>query len=103
MGQEIVYISSADYAKGAAFQLENRSCCSACAVQVLDTLDPKSKELLLGKMFKATQDRQSVTSSNRTLPGPGSAGSSRKIPVARAGPPPPPLRSSWGSAGWSWC
>jgi hypothetical protein len=96
MGQEIVYcfkcqkrISSSDYAKGTAFQLENRSCCSACAVQVLDTLDARSKELLLGKMFKATQDRQSATSpSNRTPVGPHPGSSSRKIPVPPTAPPP---------------
>ncbi|HLY75118.1 MAG TPA: hypothetical protein VKU80_13440 [Planctomycetota bacterium] len=69
MGQEIVYcfkcqkrILGADYAKGLAFQLENNSCCSACAVVVLDTLPPKAKEQLLGKMFKATQERQSTSS-----------------------------------------
>src|SRR3954465_8886591 len=66
MGQEIVYcfkcqkrIVGADYAKGLAFQLENNSCCSGCAVQVLDTLPAKAKEQLLSKMFKATQERQS--------------------------------------------
>lgn len=89
MGQEIVYcfkcqkrIVGADYAKGLAFQLENNSCCSGCAVQVLDTLPPKAKEQLLGKMFKATQEKQSgPASSARPMGGSHDAGT-RRVPVA---------------------
>lgn len=92
MGQEIVYcfkcqqrIVSSDYAKGLAYQIENHSCCSACAVGVLDTLTPKQKELLLAKMFKATKGKQPDAPEPVASAYP-SAGT-RKIPVIAAPKP----------------
>lgn len=100
MGQEIVYcfkcqkrIVGADYAKGLAFELENNSCCSACAVLVLDSLPPKAKEQLLGKMFKATQDHLPPPSggspaaggarpSTRRTPGPSGVSAGPRRPLA---------------------
>lgn len=97
MGQEIVYcfkcrkrLIGADYAKGLAFQLENKSCCSSCAVKVLDTLPPKDKELLLGKMFKSTHEHQSGPSrANKGGSGTAPSASTRRIPTS---PGPTPLR-----------
>ncbi|MBV8878837.1 MAG: hypothetical protein JO332_02625 [Planctomycetaceae bacterium] len=102
MGQEIVYcfkcqrrIVSADYAKGLAYQLENNSCCSSCAVEVLETLPARSKELLLAKMFKATQQKQSQTSGTlKALSSPPTSGSTRKVPILPAPPPPAPKSSA---------
>jgi len=95
VGQEIVYcfkcqkrIVSSDYAKGLAFQLDNNSCCSGCAVQVLDTLPPKAKEQLLGKMFKATQQRQSGSGSSNSPAGGSPAAGTRRIPVLPSPPRP---------------
>jgi hypothetical protein len=89
MGQEIVYcfkcqkrILGSDYAKGHAFDLENNSCCSTCAVQVLDTLPPKAKEDLLARMFKATQGHQPPPASSK---GGGPRVSTGRIPIV-AGP-----------------
>jgi hypothetical protein len=87
VGQEIVYcfkcqkrIVGTDYAKGLAFQLENNSCCSGCAVQVLDTLPPKAKEQLLSKMFKATQEHQSTNpTSSKGKSGPGREQATRRF------------------------
>lgn len=89
MGQEIVYcfkcqqrIVTADYGKGLAYQLENRSCCSRCAVDVLETLPPDAREELLDLMKAAQQRKQSKTSGALKAIKPGSAsGSTRKIPV----------------------
>lgn len=88
MGQEVVYcfkcqnrITSTDFAKGQAYQVENNFCCSACAVTVLETLPPKAKEQLLAKMFRATHERQSTSSP--TLP---SASSTGRIPHATPRP-----------------
>jgi hypothetical protein len=95
MGQEVVYcfkcqkrITSADFAKGQAYQVENNFCCSACAVTVLETLPPKAKEQLLAKMFKATQERQSAS--------PPSASSTARIPHATPRPMPVRAPSSSG-------
>jgi hypothetical protein len=95
MGQEIVYcfkcqkrILGSDYAKGQAFDLENNSCCSACAVQVLDTLPPKAKEQLLARMFKATQSHQPPPAPSKGGGG-GPRASTGRIPIV-AGPSVPP-------------
>src|SRR5436190_22786152 len=96
MGQEIVYcfkcqkrILGGDYAKGLAYQLEHNSCCSVCAVKVLDTLPPKAKEQLLGKMFKATHEHQSSSSAaHRVIKSPSPASSTRRIPVVTTAAPP---------------
>jgi hypothetical protein len=92
MGQEIVYCSKcqkrilgSDYAKGLAFELENSSCCSACAVGVLDTLAPKAKEQLLAKLVKANQERAPMSSAASRAGSPP-ASMSRKIPLATAAP-----------------
>lgn len=70
MGQEILYcfkcrnrIVSADFAEGHAYQVGINASCAACAAEFLQTLGPKDRELLLAKMFKATQDRQKPSSS----------------------------------------
>lgn len=105
MGQEIVYcfkcqkrILGSDYAKGHAYQLENSSCCSGCAVQVLETLAPKAREQLLAKMFRETHDKQSVSSGGmKSMPGPSPASSTRKIPV-QPGPLPRPRSAEPSSA-----
>jgi hypothetical protein len=89
VGQEIVYCSKcqkrilgSDYAKGSAFELENTSCCAACAVVILDTLPPKAKEQLLAKMFRATQERHSEAKEPPGAYGGGRPVSSgKKIPV----------------------
>jgi hypothetical protein len=92
VGQEIVYcfkcqerILATDYAKGRAFQLENNSCCSGCAVLVLDTLSPKAKEQLLAKMFKATQEHQARSASSvKPAGGTSSSDGTRRIPTLPA-------------------
>src|SRR5579872_285991 len=102
MGQEIVYcfkcqtrILGTDYSKGLAYQLENHSCCSACAVRVLDTLPPKAKEQLMGKMFKATQEHQSTNSASaKAKSGPVRESTTRRIPVLS-----PPVASPRHHAG----
>ena len=106
MGQEIVYcfkcqkrILGSDYAKGQAFDLENNSCCSTCAVLVLDTLAPKAKEQLLARMFKATQGHQPPPASSKGGGG-GSRSSTGRIPIV-AGPsalPRPPASEPSRSA-----
>jgi len=65
MGQEILYcfkcrtrIVSADFAEGHAYKVGINASCGACAAEFLQTLGPKDRELLLAKMFKATQGRQ---------------------------------------------
>jgi antitoxin component HigA of HigAB toxin-antitoxin module len=71
MGQEILYcfkcrnrIVSADFAEGHAYQVGINASCSACAAEFLQTLGPKDREVLLAKMFKATQGRQKPTGSH---------------------------------------
>src|SRR4051812_24691395 len=95
MGKEIVYcfrcqkrILGSEFERGQAYHLENSSCCSSCAVHVLETLPPKAKEQLLSKMFKATQERQQ---SNTPIPKPPGPGSTPRIPIV---PPRPPAPSS---------
>jgi len=70
MGQEILYcfkcrsrIVSADFAEGHAYQVGINASCGACAAEFLQTLGPKDRELILAKMFKATQGRQKPTGS----------------------------------------
>jgi len=108
MGQEIVYcfrcqqrIVSSDYAKGLAYELENSSCCSTCAVELLETLQPQAKEQLLGKMaLVAQQRRQSKTSGNLKAIKPGSSsGSTRKIPIQAAPKAPVALYGGLAAAG----
>jgi hypothetical protein len=98
MGKEIVYcfrcqkrILGSEFERGQAYQLENSSCCSSCAVHVLETLPPKAKEQLLAKMFKATQERQQ---SNTSIPKPTGPGSTPRIPIVPLRPPAAPARSS---------
>src|SRR5436190_6034822 len=93
MGQEIVYcfkcqtrIVGGDLEKGLAFQIGNNTSCAACAIKVLEELPAREKELLLSKMFKATQQRQqpSSTKSRIVLSEPMSAPAS---PPSSARPP----------------
>jgi hypothetical protein len=94
MGQEVVYcfkcqsrITTTDFAKGQAYQVENNFCCSSCAVGVLETLPPKAKEQLLAKMFKATHDRQSASSASvKTSANPPPPSSTSRIPHATPRP-----------------
>src|SRR6185369_9949178 len=105
MGQEVVYcfkcqkrITSTDFTKGQAYQVENNFCCSSCAVVVLETLPPKAKEQLLAKMFKATHDREAASvSSSKTSANPG-ASSTARIPHAT----PRPMRVDGPSSSGPW-
>src|SRR6185503_19759701 len=93
MGQEVVYcfkcqkrITSTDFAKGQAYQVENNFCCSSCAVGVLEKLPPKAKEQLLAKMFKATHDREAASSSSAKTSANPPASSTARIPHATPRP-----------------
>jgi len=87
MGQEIVYcfkcqkrILGAEFAKGQAYQVGNNVSCSGCASELLLRLGPRERELLMAKMFKATQERQST--SGAALP--ALTSSSTRVKAARS-------------------
>ena len=80
MGQEIVYcfkcqrrIVGHEFAEGHAYQIGHHVTCGACAVHLLETLEPREKEQLLAQMFKTTQDRQKPSGSSRPATRPPSS------------------------------
>jgi hypothetical protein len=78
MGREIVYcfkcqrqIVGDELDKGTAYQVGNQITCSSCAVHLLESLSPREKEQLLGKMFRETKERHA--SAARGSPGSSTA------------------------------
>jgi hypothetical protein len=62
MGQELVYcfkcgnkIKAADFDKGAAFRISDKTCCSTCAVGLLTTLSQEEQNAILQKVGKSKE------------------------------------------------